>query len=125
MDAAGTSLGNPQFVVDDPSGTATLIVPQSTFGTVASAWVFTVALTGQNGFNSYQARDFTQPAGAYTFGVCPVGDTAPNCTYPPSEVPYVMDTITPPGVSQANELNPTLGPVELQGVNGTDTQSGP
>jgi glucoamylase len=125
VNASGASLGNPQFVVDDPSGTATLILPQSTFGTVTSSWVFTVALTGQNGFNSYQARDFTQPAGAFTFGVCPVGDTAAICSVNPSTVPYVMDTITPPGVSQDTELNPALGPVELQGVNGTDTASGP
>jgi hypothetical protein len=27
-----------------------------------------------------------------------------------------MDTITPSGVSQSNELDPTLGAVELQGV---------
>jgi glucoamylase len=115
---SGTTLGNPQFVVDDPSGTATLIVPQSVFGTVGSGWVFNVALTGQNGFNSYQARDFTQPAQGYTFGVCPVGDTAPICSLDPNTVPKVMDTITPPGVSQDTELNPTLNPsgVELQGV---------
>ena len=92
---------------------------------MTSDWVFTVALTGQNGFNSYQARDFTQPAGGFTFGVCPVGDNAPICSVPPSEVPYVMDTITPPGVSQDTELDPTLGAVELQGVNGTDPNSGP
>jgi glucoamylase len=34
----------------------------------------------------------------------------------PADVPYVIDTITPPGVSQDTELNPTLGPVELSGV---------
>lgn len=125
VNASGASLGNPEFVVDDTSGTATLILPESTFGTVTSDWVFTVAQTGQNGFNSYQARDFTQPAGGFTFGVCPVGDNAPICSVPPSEVPYVMDTITPPGVSQDTELDPTLGAVELQGVNGTDPNSGP
>jgi glucoamylase len=27
-----------------------------------------------------------------------------------------MDVITPPDVSQATELNPTLGPVVIQGV---------
>ena len=31
-------------------------------------------------------------------------------------MPKVIDTITPPGVSQATELNPALGPVVLQGV---------
>jgi len=78
--------------------------------------MFTVALTGQNGFNSYQARDFTQPAGAFTFGVCPVGDASPICSVNPDSVPKVMDTIPPPGVSQDVELNPSLGRVELSGV---------
>ncbi len=116
VNAGGTSLGSVQQVVDDPSGTITLIVPQSVFGTVGSGWVFTVALTGQNGFNSYQARDFTATPGAYTFGVCAPGGTAPICSYNPSLVPYVIDTITPPGVQQSTELDPTLGPVELSGV---------
>ena len=116
VNAAGTSLGSAQFVADDPSGTATLIMPTSTFGTVGSGWVFTVALTGQNGFNSYQARDFTATPGAYTFGVCAVGGTSPICSFDPTKVPYVIDTITPPGVSQDTELNPIPGPVVLQGV---------
>jgi glucoamylase len=125
VNASGTSLGNPQFVVDDPSGTATLILPQSTFGTVTTGWVFTVALTGQDGFNANEARNFTQPAGAFTFGVCPANDDAKICAFNPNNVPNVIDTITPPGVSQDTELDPTLGAVELQGVNGTDTSSGP
>jgi glucoamylase len=83
---------------------------------VGSGWAFTVALTGQNGFNSYQARDFTQPAGQFTFGVCPAGDTAPICSYDPNLVPKVMSTIPPSGVSQDTELDPTVAPVELQGV---------
>jgi glucoamylase len=117
VNAAGTSLGSVQQVVDDASGTITLIVPQSVFGTVSSGWSFTLALTGQNGFNSYQARDFTSTPGAYTFGVCAAGDTTDAiCTFNPNAVPYVMDTITPLTVSQDNELNPTLGPVELSGV---------
>ena len=118
VDASGaTPSGSPQFVVDEPSKTATLILPQSSFGTPGPGWVFTVALTGQNGFNSYQARDFTQPAGGYTFGVCPANDTTDAiCKLDPNTVPKVMDTITPPGVDQKTELNPTIGPVELQGV---------
>ena len=117
VNAAGTSLGSVQQVVDDPSGTITLIVPQSVFGTVGSGWVFTVALTGQNGFNSYQARDFTDDRGRLhvrSLRVRRHNDAI--CSVNPSTVPYVMDTITPPGVSQATELNPTLGPVELSGV---------
>jgi glucoamylase len=126
LSPSGASLGSAQFVVDSTGNTATLVVPISEIGTVSSNWVFTVALTGQNGFNSYQARDFTQPAQGFTFGVCPATDTTDAiCKLDPNTVPKVMDTITPPGVSQATELNPTLNPVELQGVNGGDTQSGP
>jgi glucoamylase len=104
-------------VADGPSKTATLIVPQSTFGTVTPGWVFTVALTGQDGFSADQARAFTQPAGGFSFGVCPAGDTTDAiCSVAPGTVPKVMDTIPPSGVSQATELDPTLGPVALQGV---------
>ena len=35
---------------------------------------------------------------------------------PASQVPKAVDVLTPPGVSQATELDPTLGPVVLQGV---------
>ena len=34
----------------------------------------------------------------------------------PGTVPKVMDTFTPAGVDQATELDPTRGPVVLQGV---------
>jgi glucoamylase len=116
---SGGSVGAAQFVVDSTGNTATLVMPIARFGTVGSGWVFTVALTGQNGFNSYQARDFTQPAQAFTFGVCPANDTTDAiCKLDPNTVPKVMDTITPPGVSQATELDPTKNPggVQLQGV---------
>jgi len=120
LSPSGASLGNAQFVVDDSSGTATLILPQSSFGTVGSGWVFTVALTGQDGTQSpAPLRQFTATPGAYTFGVCPTSTTSSGiCALSPDSVPKVMDTITPPGVSQATELNPIDNPsgVELQGV---------
>ncbi len=78
--------------------------------------MFTVTLTGQDGFSPDQARAFTATPGAFTFGVCAPGATAPICSVDPSTVPKVMDTIPPPGVSQATELDPTLGPVVLQGL---------
>jgi len=93
------------------------VLPRAAFGSVASGWVFTVALTGQDGFSSDQARAFTPTPGAFTFGVCPTtGDLNPICAVLPSKVPEVMDTITPPGVMQSDELDPTKGPVVLQGV---------
>jgi len=115
VDSSGGSLGAAQMIEDQPAGTVTLVMPTSAFGTVGPGWVFTVALTGQ-GAGSPPVRNFTQPAGMYSFGVCPSGDTAPICSVNPNSVPEVMDTITPTGVSQDTELNPTLGPVELQGV---------
>ena len=112
-------LGTAQFVADAPSRTATLIVPESTFGTVGSGWVFTVALTGQDGFSPGQARTFTQPAGGVHVRCLPHQrhDGRVSATNR-STVPKVMDTVPPAGVSQATELNPDLHPsgVQLQGV---------
>jgi glucoamylase len=115
-DASGNSLGSAQFVVDTGLGTATLAIPRATFGSPGPGWTFTLALTGQDGFSSDQARAFTTAPGDYTFGVCAPGGTAPICSVDPNTVPKVVDTITPAGVSQATELDPTLGPVVLQGV---------
>jgi glucoamylase len=116
VDASGASLGSAQLVVDQPSGTATVVLPKAAFGTVDSGWVFTAVLTGQDGFGTDQARNFTPTAGAFTFGVCAPGGTSPICSLDPNTVPKAVDTIPPAGVSQAAELNPTLGPVALQGV---------
>jgi glucoamylase len=116
LNAANASLGSAQFIPDDPSGTATLVLPRAAFGDPGSGWVFTVALTGQDGFSSDQARAFTQPAGDFSFGVCTPGATSPICAVDPNTVPKVMDTVPPPGVDQASELNPLNGPVKLQGV---------
>jgi glucoamylase len=116
VNASGASLGAAQMIEDQPAGTVTMVMPTSAFGTVGSGWIFTVALTGQNGFSSDQARGFTQPAGPDTFGVCPSGDTAAICSLSPSSMPEAIDTITPTGVTQDTELNPALGPVVLQGV---------
>jgi glucoamylase len=116
VDARGGSVGSPQVVINDPSRTATIIVPKSLFGTVGSKWAFTVALTGQDGFSSDQARGFAPTPQPFLFGVCAPGGTAPICAADPGSVPKVIDTITPGGISQATELDPTLGPVVLHGV---------
>jgi glucoamylase len=120
VNAAGTSLGNANLVVNDSingsTGTATLIVPESAFGTVGSGWGFTIALTGQGSGNP-PVRGFTQPAQEYNFGVCPSGDTTDAiCSVNPNNVANVMDTIPPGGVSQAGEFNQTTGSAVLQGV---------
>ena len=85
-------------------------------GAPGTGWKFTVALAGQDGFSSDQARGFTATPQAYQFGVCAVASTDPHCTVDPGTVPKVMDTIPPSGVLQSVELDYTLGPVVLQGI---------
>jgi len=117
QNASGGAVGTPTAVVASTlTNTITVALPESEFGTPGSGWTFTIALTGQDGFSSDQARAFTSTPGAYTFGVCATGNSAPICAVDPTTVPKVMDTITPAGVSQATELNPTAGPVVLEGV---------
>ena len=116
VNAAGVSLGSAQLVADPPSGTATIVLPRAAFGTVGPGWVFTVALTGQDGTNSTNLRAFAATPQDFAFGVCAAGGSQPICSVDPNTVPKVMDTIPPAGVDQANELNPLNGPVQLQGV---------
>jgi glucoamylase len=116
VDAAGNSVGSAQFVADQTTRTATLILPVAQFGTVTSGWTFTVALTGQDGFSPDQARGFAPTPQPFLFGVCGAGASSPICSVDPNTVPKVIDTIPPAGVSQATELDPTLGPVVLHGV---------
>jgi glucoamylase len=117
QNATGGAVGTPTAVVASTlTNTITVALPESAFGTPGPGWTFTLALTGQDGFSSDEARAFTATAGAYSFGVCASGNTEPICSVDPTTVPQVMDTLTPPGVSQATELNPTLGPVVLEGV---------
>jgi glucoamylase len=97
-------------------GTITIALPESVFGTPGSGWGFTVVLTGQDGFSTDLARGFAATPQAFPSGVCAPGGTAPICSADPGTVPKAMDVITPQGVSQATELDPTLGPVVIQPV---------
>jgi glucan 1,4-alpha-glucosidase len=94
----------------------TFRVSKASLGAPATGWGFTVVLTGQDGFSSDQARGFQPTAQEFQFGVCAPGGTAPICSADPNTVPKALDVITPPGVAQSTELDPTLGPVVLQGV---------
>ncbi|MGH2895591.1 MAG: glucodextranase DOMON-like domain-containing protein, partial [Solirubrobacteraceae bacterium] len=116
VNAANASLGSAQLIADPPSDTATIVLPRSAFGTVASGWRFTITLTGQDGTNPTQLRAFDATAQDFAFGVCAPGATSPICTADPNTVPKVMDTIPPAGVDQGIELDPTHGPVIVQGV---------
>ena len=49
--------------------------------------------------------------------MCAAASSDPHCTVDPDTVPKAVDVLTPPGVSQADELDYTLhAPVVLQGV---------
>jgi glucoamylase len=116
VDASGNQVGTAAMLTDDTNRTVTIALPEAQFGTPGSGWAFSVVLTGQDGFSSDQARAFTATPGAYSFGVCASGGGSPICSAGPSTVPKAMDVVTPAGVSQATELDPTLGPVVIQPV---------
>jgi glucoamylase len=116
VNAAGNSVGTASALAEQTDRTITIALPEAQFGTPSSGWGFSVVLTGQDGFSSDQARAFTATPGGFTFGVCAPGGTAPICSVDPGTVPKAMDVITPPGVSQATELDPTVGPVAIQPV---------
>jgi glucoamylase len=116
VDAGGSQVGTAFMLTDDASRTMTIALPEAQFGTPGPGWSFSVVLTGQDGFSSDQARAFTPTAQDFSFGVCAAGGTSPICKLDPSTVPRAVDVLTPSGVSQASELDPTLGPVVIQPV---------
>jgi glucoamylase len=116
MNAAGDSVGTASALAVQSDKTITIALPEAQFGTPGSGWGFSVVLTGQDGFSSDQARGFAATAQPFLFGVCAPGGSAAVCSADPSSVPRAVDVITPDGVSQATELDPTLGPVVIQPV---------
>ncbi len=117
QDAQGSAVGQVSAVVaTQATGTVTIALPEAQFGTPGSGWSFAVVLTGQDGYGTDGARNFTPTAGEYTFGVCALGGAASICSADPNTVPKALDVLTPAGVDQASELDPTLGPVAVRGV---------
>jgi len=116
QDASGNSAGTAQVLMSQSDGTITIALPEAQFGTPSAGWGFTVVLTGQDGFSSDQARGFAQPAQAFLFGVCAPNGSQPICSVDPSTVPKALDVITPPGVLQSDELDPTQGAVAIAPV---------
>jgi len=114
--AGGNAVGAANVVASSVARTITVSVPSSEFGTPASGWSFAVVLTGQDGFSPDQARGFAPTPQPFLFGVCAPGGTSPICATDPGTVPKAMDVITPAGVNQATELDPTLGPVAIHAV---------
>jgi glucoamylase len=116
VDASGNTVGSPSVLASQSDRTITIALPEEQFGTPGPGWGFTVVLTGQDGFSPDQARGFAPTPQSFLFGVCAPGGTAPVCLVDPGTVPKAVDVITPQGVSQATELDPTLGPVVIQPV---------
>ncbi len=116
VDAAGNSLGTPAVVASTVAKTITIALPAASFGTPAAGWSFAEVLAGQDGFSADQARAFTATPGDFSFGVCATGGTSPICAVDPGSVPKAMDVLTPAGVDQATELDPTVAPVTVRAV---------
>jgi carbohydrate-binding DOMON domain-containing protein len=118
VDAGGATLGTATITANSLSRFITFSVPKASLGTPGSGWGFVVVLTGQDGFSpdNDQARGFTPTPQDFSFGVCAAASSDVHCTFNPSLVPKAIDVIAAPGVSQATELDYTLGPVVLSGV---------
>jgi glucoamylase len=117
VDAGGATVGSVSIRASAATRYITFTVNKSALGgTPATGWTFTVVLTGQDGFSPDQARAFAATPQPFQFGVCAPGTSSPICGVDPTTVPKAMDVLTPPGVSQADELDPTKPPVDIQGV---------
>ncbi|HEX5115602.1 MAG TPA: glucodextranase DOMON-like domain-containing protein [Pseudonocardiaceae bacterium] len=116
QDANGNSLGTPAVVASTVAKTITIALPAATFGTPTTGWSFAEVLTGQDGFSADQARAFTATPQDFSFGVCATGGAEPVCAADPGTVPKAMDVLTPDGVDQATELDPTAGPVTVRAL---------
>ena len=116
IDNTGATAGTITISANQISRYITFSVAKTALGgTPASGWGFTVTLAGQDGFSADQARAFTSTPGGYSFGVCAVASSDPHCPVDPNSVPKVMDTLTPAGTLQSNELDYVLhNPVVLQ-----------
>jgi glucoamylase len=118
IDAHNNGVGTITISGNAISRFITFSVPTASLGgTPASGWGFTVVLTGQDGFSPDQARSFAATPQPFNFGVCASTSSDPHCTVDPNNVPKAMDVLTPPGVSQADELDYTVhNPVTLQDI---------
>lgn len=120
VDASGRTLGDVQIRANETTRFITFTVSkQALGGTPGPGWTASLVLAGQDGFSPDGARAFTPRAGDYSFGVCTEAAAAagsPICAVDPTSVPKAMDVLTPPGVSQADELDPTRPPATIAAV---------
>ena len=117
VDAAGQSLGTVSVTASQASRYITMFVPLAALGTPGPGWKFAVVLHGQDGFSGDQARGFQPTPQDFQFGLCASPSVvSPICSIDPGTAPKAMDVITPAGVDQSVELDPTQGPVRIEGV---------
>jgi glucoamylase len=117
VDASGNSLGDISVQSSQTSRYITLIVPTAALGRPGPGWQFAVVLHGQDGFSADQARGFAPTPQPFLFGLCASPSVvSPICGIDPGTAPKAMDVLTPAGVDQATELDPTQPPVEIAGV---------
>jgi glucoamylase len=116
VDASGNTLGTVTIGGNAISRYITFSVTKASLGTPGPGWGFTVVLTGQDGFSPDQARGFQPTPQEFQFGVCAAPSSDPHCTADPATVPKAVDVLTPAGVSQADVLDYTGGPVVLPPV---------
>ena len=117
VDAGGDSVGTASALAVQADKTITIALPEAQFGTAGSGWGFSVVLTGQDGFSPDQARGFTAtPRRLLVRGVRVRRDRAGLLGRPDHRAEGRGRASRRPGVSQATELDPTLGPVVIQPV---------
>ncbi|SDH05547.1 glucodextranase DOMON-like domain-containing protein [Nonomuraea jiangxiensis] len=114
--AAGAAQAGAAVRSSGTTRTITVALPRAAFGTPGPGWRFAVVLTGQDGFSPDQARGFAATPQPFQFGVCAAGGTGPLCAVDPGTVPKALDVLVPAGRSQADVLNPLLGPVAVPAV---------
>ncbi|WP_431927204.1 glucodextranase DOMON-like domain-containing protein [Nonomuraea jabiensis] len=114
--AAGVAQAGAAVRSSGTTRTVTVALPRAAFGTPGPGWRFAVVLAGQDGFSADQARGFAATPQPYQFGVCAEGGTGPLCSVDPGTVPKALDVLVPAGQSQADVLNPLLGPVRVPAV---------
>lgn len=74
-----------------------------------------MVLHGQDGYSADQARGFPATPQPPVRAVR-TGRHVPICATGPGGAPRAMDVITPAGLDQSTELDPTTGPVTIHGV---------
>jgi glucoamylase len=116
VDPAGDAVGAVTVTANQATRSILIGLAKDALGEPGPGWVFTVALHGQDGFEPDQARAFAPTPQPYQFGLCGTGTASPLCGIAPATAPKVLDTVTPAGVVQEQELDPTAGPVALHGV---------